>query len=93
MADIPLLFESNLTDFYDAVWLVKATKAQQRERMMTNRGMTRADAEARLNSQMSLDEKQRRLAVLKTEGKQTAVIDNTDTIENTKQQIINLATV
>ncbi len=93
VADIPLLFESNLADFYDAVWLVKATKEQQLERMITNRGMTRADAEARLNSQMSLDEKQRRLEALNSQGKQTAVIDNSTTIENTKQQITQLASV
>ena len=44
VAVIPLLFESNLEKYYDVVWLVKATKDQQIDRLVATRGI-RAPAE------------------------------------------------
>lgn len=57
---IPLLFESGLEDRYDEVWLLESDEAQQIERLMQHRHMTRDDAEARIRNQMPLAEKRRR---------------------------------
>jgi dephospho-CoA kinase len=57
---IPLLFESGLENRYDEVWLLESDETQQVERLMQHRGMSRADAEARLRNQMPLAEKRTR---------------------------------
>jgi dephospho-CoA kinase len=57
---IPLLFESNLEDRYDEVWLIETDETRQLDRLITRRGMRREDALARIQSQMPLDEKIRR---------------------------------
>ncbi|WP_373531138.1 dephospho-CoA kinase [Vampirovibrio sp.] len=54
---IPLLFESRLADRYDAVWLLDTPPAIQRQRLITQRGMSEADAMARIQNQMSREEK------------------------------------
>ncbi|WP_113928472.1 dephospho-CoA kinase [Bacillus sp. P14.5] len=79
--DIPLLFESNLT------WMVKKTvvvyvdKETQLSRLMKRNGLTEEEASARVNSQMSLEEK-KTLA--------DAVLDNRGTIEETAVQLDGL---
>lgn len=57
---IPLLFESNLEDRYDEVWLLQTEVALQLERLEQRRGMTREDALARIQNQMSNEEKRQR---------------------------------
>jgi dephospho-CoA kinase len=57
---IPLLFESNLEDRYDEVWLIETDETRQLDRLITRRGMRREDALARIQSQMPLDKKIRR---------------------------------
>jgi len=57
---IPLLFESNLEDRYDEVWLLQTDEALQLERLEQQRGMTRQDAMARIRNQMSNEDKIRR---------------------------------
>ena len=72
IAMIPLLFENGLQGQFDAVWVVNATQAQQRERMKTNRGMDEGAILARLASQLPLEQK---IALA------DLVIDNTGTLE------------
>ncbi len=81
VAVIPILYESGLEKNYDEVWVVKATREQQLERLMTRPNMTREKAEARLNSQMPLEEKLKRADV---------VIDNTGSVEHTQGQVKRL---
>ncbi|VXD25085.1 Dephospho-CoA kinase [Planktothrix serta PCC 8927] len=60
---IPLLFESQMTDLVTEIWVVYCPPEQQylrliqREKMNYNRILTLEEAEARINSQMPLEEK------------------------------------
>ena len=72
IAIIPLLFENNLQRQFNAVWVVNATQAQQIERMKTHRGMTTEAIQARLYSQLPLEQKVALADV---------VIDNTGTLK------------
>lgn len=51
---IPLLFEAQLTDWVTEIWVVTCTKRQQRERLRERNGLTAAQAQARIDSQMPL---------------------------------------
>ncbi len=57
--DIPLLIEVGWHENVDLVWLVAVDKKVQIERAMSRDAMTRAEVEARINSQMSLEEKKK----------------------------------
>jgi dephospho-CoA kinase len=65
--DVPLLVENGLQDLYDVVVVVAAQPATQLDRLVRLRGMTEADALARIAAQAPLADK---LAVA------TYVIDN-----------------
>ncbi|HEY9746709.1 MAG TPA: dephospho-CoA kinase [Oculatellaceae cyanobacterium] len=80
---IPLLFESGLQDRYDEVWLLETDEAQQVERLMQNRGMSREDAEARIRNQMPLAEKRE-----KTRAHAAwQILDNRGTPEHLQNQL------
>lgn len=76
--DIPLLFESKLTHFIDKTLVVYVNKETQLKRLMTRDNSTEAEANSRINSQISLDEKAKMA---------DAVIDNNGTREQTKEQL------
>ena len=57
MAVIPLLFEAHWEKNFDIICCVMSEKETQVSRMMTTRGYTRAEAEARLAAQMPVAEK------------------------------------
>jgi dephospho-CoA kinase len=76
--DIPLLAETGQAGSFDAVVVVDAPRETQVERMVARRGMTRADAEARLAAQAS---REQRLAVA------THVIENTGTLEDLRERV------
>jgi dephospho-CoA kinase len=59
IAIIPLLFEAHWEKNFDIICCVASSREKQIERMMTTRGMTRAEAEARLAAQMPVEEKAR----------------------------------
>ena len=59
IAVIPLLFEVRWEKNFDIISCVVSTREKQIERMTTTRGMTRAEAEARLAAQMPVEEKAR----------------------------------
>lgn len=55
--DIPLLFESNLEDYFDKVVCVTATQKVQIERLKKHRNLPQKQALIRLHSQMPMREK------------------------------------
>lgn len=57
VAIIPLLFESHWEEDYDIILCISSSAEQQIRRMVETRGMTREEAVARLNAQLSVDEK------------------------------------
>ena len=60
IAVIPLLFEAHWEKNFDIICCVVSSREKQIERMMTTRGMTRAEAEARLAAQMPVEDKAKR---------------------------------
>ncbi|MEA4898731.1 dephospho-CoA kinase [Bacillota bacterium Meth-B3] len=58
--DVPLLFETGFDALCDEVWVVTASREQQALRVMARDRLTRAEAEARILSQMPLAEKEAR---------------------------------
>ena len=60
IAVIPLLFETHWEKNFDIICCVASTRENQVKRMVATRGMTHAEAEARLAAQMSVEEKARR---------------------------------
>ena len=69
VAIIPLLFEAHWEKNFDIICCVVSSREKQIERMTATRGMTRAEAEARLAAQMPVVEKARRSHyVIQNEG-------------------------
>ena len=54
---IPLLFEAKLTDTVTEIWVVSCDRSLQISRLQQRNNLTRAQAEARINSQLPLAEK------------------------------------
>ena len=76
--DVPLLIECGWHTRMDSVWLVKVPKAVQIQRAMLRDGATEEAVTARINAQMSLEDKEKYADV---------VIDNSGTVESTKAQV------
>lgn len=55
--DAALLIEMNMRQLVDEVWLVKVDRETQRKRLMDRDGFSFAEAESRINAQMSMEEK------------------------------------
>ncbi|NWK85524.1 dephospho-CoA kinase [Staphylococcus sp. GSSP0090] len=79
--DIPLLFENDLQDTVDEVWLVYTSESIQIDRLMERNNISMEEAKARVYSQISIDKK-RRMA--------DHEIDNRDTKLELKQNLENL---
>ncbi len=79
--DAPLLIENHLYEGLDGVILVVTPRDEQRRRLMARNQLTLAEADARIDAQLPLDEK-RRFA--------TWVIDNGGTLEATRAQVDTL---
>ncbi len=76
--DIPLLAESGRAEGFDAVIVVDAPHEVQVDRMLRERGWTRADAEARIAAQAT---REQRLAIA------THVVDNTGDLEALRARV------
>lgn len=74
---IPLLFEAGLTNIVSEIWVVTCTLEQQLQRLVA-RGMTVAQAQARISSQLPIAEKIAHANV---------VLDNSGTLERLYHQI------
>ncbi|WP_338451402.1 dephospho-CoA kinase [Niallia oryzisoli] len=79
--DIPLLFESKLTNIVDRILLVYVDQEIQLQRLMERNQYTKEEALTRMQSQMPLSEK-KALA--------DAVIDNNGSLEKTQWQLYNV---
>ncbi|MNP15740.1 Dephospho-CoA kinase [compost metagenome] len=78
VADVPLLYESEMEDLFQEVWVVAAGRDVQLERLMTRNGLSREEAEQRIKAQMPVE--------WKTELAD-AVIDNSGSPEDTERQV------
>ncbi|MCM3743598.1 dephospho-CoA kinase [Sporosarcina luteola] len=76
--DIPLLFESKLQSYVDKILVVSATPTIQRERLIARNGYSTEEADARINSQLPIAEK---------ELGADAIIINNGTLEETENQL------
>ena len=79
VAIIPLLFEAHWEKNFDIICCVVSSREKQIERMTTTRGMTCAEAEARLAAQLPVEEKAKRSHY---------VIRNDGTAEELKAQAV-----
>ncbi len=75
---VPLLFEAGMIDLVTETWVVCCLEQQQIERLMQRSKLTKAAAQARINSQMPMTEKCDRADL---------VLDNSSTREALLQQI------
>lgn len=57
--DVPLLIETGWHEFVDYVWLVAVSRSQQIERAMLRSQMTKQEVIARIDKQMSLEDKKK----------------------------------
>jgi dephospho-CoA kinase len=78
VVDLPLLFEAKLEYLVDKIIVVKASNAQQLERLLERTTLSKTEIIKRIHAQMPLSYKVR---------KADFVIDNSGTIEKTKEQV------
>lgn len=76
--DMPLLIETGYYKRVDEVIVVYTTKLEQLKRLMIRNQLTKEEAEKRINSQISIEEKVKYA---------THVLDNTKTLEHLYQSI------
>lgn len=81
VVDVPLLYESGLTDRFEEIVVVYIPKAIQLERLIRRDGLTEAEAFERLLSQWDIEMKRERA---------DHVIDNSKGMEETRQQVEQL---
>lgn len=79
--DIPLLAENRSNFDYDEIWVADAPAQVRLERLMETRGMSREEAQARIDAQVS-DEQRRMIA--------DVVIDTTRPLADTLDQVDEL---
>ena len=79
VAIVPLLFEAHWEENFDIICCVRSERDLQISRMMTTRGYTRAEAEARLAAQMPVAEKA---------AKSHYVIENNGTGDELKSKVM-----
>jgi dephospho-CoA kinase len=75
---IPLLFEANLENLVNEIWVVSCSPQQQQQRLIERNNLTAEQAAARINSQLPIAEKIARADV---------VLDNSGNLESLLQQI------
>ena len=76
--DAAILFEAGWQDLVDEVWVVRASKEEQLQRLMNRDHLSHNEAVDRIEAQMSLKVKLREADV---------VIDNTMDVEQTRKQV------
>lgn len=75
---VPLLFEAGMTDLVTEIWVVCCSQQQQLERLMQRDQLTLEQAQARINSQMPIQEKCDRSDV---------ILDNSSSLEVLLKQV------
>lgn len=79
--DAPLLIELNMTDLVDEVWLVYVDELTQLQRLQNRDFLSLKQAKSRIRAQIPLREKS---------SFADRIIDNSKSIENTREQILDL---
>ena len=79
--DVPLLFEVGMDGRISEVIVVYAPERRQIERLMARNDLSREDAMARIRSQMDIEEKRERAAI---------VIDNSGDLERTRKRTLEV---
>ncbi|GAB4015071.1 MAG: dephospho-CoA kinase [Bdellovibrio sp.] len=77
--DVPLLFEKKLDPLVDHILCVYVPRNMQRDRVMARDKITAEEAEKILHQQLNIEDKISR---------SQTVIDNTSSLENTKNQVL-----
>ena len=75
---VPLLFEAGMTDLVTEIWVVYCSQKQQLERLIKRDLITLEQAQLRINSQMSIEEKCNQADV---------ILNNSSTVDALLQQI------
>ena len=75
---IPLLFEAGMTDLVTEIWVVRCSEAQQLQRLIQRNHLSREQAQARIDSQLPIEEKAARADV---------VLVNISTLEELLNQV------
>ncbi|MTJ47094.1 dephospho-CoA kinase [Dolichospermum sp. UHCC 0259] len=75
---IPLLFEANLENLVNQIWVVSCSPQQQQQRLIERNNLTPEQAAARINSQLPIAEKIARADI---------VLDNSANLESLLRQI------
>ncbi|MFN6569502.1 dephospho-CoA kinase [Dendronalium sp. ChiSLP03b] len=75
---IPLLFEAQMTNLVTEIWVVSCSESQQLQRLIQRNHLSREQAQARINSQLSLEQKASLADI---------VLDNSSTLEALLKQI------
>jgi dephospho-CoA kinase len=78
VVDVPLLYESGLEAMFQGVMVVYIPVDLQRARLMARDGYTEEEADARIQAQLSIEQKK---------AMADYVIDNSGTMEQTRHQI------
>jgi len=78
VVDIPLLYESGYDSMFEQIMVVYVPREIQLKRLMHRDGFTPSEAEARLNTQMPIEDKKNLADVL---------IDNSGNLDTTEAQI------
>lgn len=81
IGDIPLLYECGMAHMFDKVWVVSVPEDVQLDRICMRDGLSREEAQSRIDAQMPLAQK-RALA--------DAIIDTSGPLENTRRQVDQL---
>lgn len=76
--DVPLLYECGMAQMFDRIFVVSASRETQIARLLARDGLSRKDAERRIDAQMPLTQK---CALA------DAVIDTDGPMENTRAQV------
>ncbi len=75
---VPLLFEAGMTDLVTEIWVVRCSEEQQLQRLIQRNHLSREQAQARIDSQLPIEEKAARADV---------VLVNTSRLEELLNQV------
>jgi dephospho-CoA kinase len=81
VVDVPLLYESGWERHFDLIIVVYVPRAVQEARLCARDGLSIEAARARLDAQMSIEEKRRRA---------DQIVDNAGELRETKRQVVGI---